>query len=70
MEIAKFTDGFEGLPKQVQEQVLEYIEFLVKKYQTKNKKQRKLSFNWEDGLSDLKNNFTSVGLQHKANELR
>ena len=46
------------------------IEFLIKKYKSTEKKDEKFKFDWEDGLSDLKNDFTSVELQHKANELR
>ena len=70
MEIASFISDFENLPKQIQKQVLDYIEFLIKKYKSTEKKDEKFKFDWEDGLSDLKNDFTSVELQHKANELR
>jgi len=70
MEITSFISDFENLPKQIQEQVLDYIEFLMKKYKKKEKKDEKFKFDWEDGLSNLKNDFTSVVLQHKANELR
>jgi len=33
-------------------------------------KEKKFKFDWEGGLSDLKEKFTSVGLQHKALEIR
>ena len=74
MEIARYISDFDNLPKQIQKQVIDYIEFLVAKYQkydnkeTKNKS--KFNFDWEDELSDLKNEYTSVELQHKANNLR
>ena len=67
MEITSFISDFENLPKQIQEQVLDYIEFLMKKYKNTEKN---FKFYWTDGLSDLKKAFTSVELQHKANELR
>ena len=70
MEITSFISDFENLPKQIQEQVLDYIEFLMKKYKKKEKRDQKFKFDWEDGLFDLKKDFTSVELQHKANELR
>ena len=70
MEITSFISDFKNLPKNIQDQVLDYIEFLMTKYKKKEKKDRKFKFDWEDGLSELKNDFTSVELQHKANELR
>ncbi len=70
MEISSFISDFENLPKQIQKQVLDYIDFLMKKYKTKDKNDKEFDFDWEDGLSNLKNDFTSVELQHKANELR
>ena len=35
MEITNFISDFENLPKQIQEQVLDYIEFLMTKYKKK-----------------------------------
>ena len=70
MEIANFISDFENLPKQIQEQVIDYIDFLVSKYRNKETKENKFKFDWENGLSELKNDFTSVELQHQANELR
>lgn len=70
MEIMNYISDFENLPKQIQQQVLDYIEFLLDKYQNKDNKNTKFSFDWEDGLSELKNDYTSVELQHQANFLR
>jgi len=73
MEFSGFIDDFENLPKHIQRQLIEYAEFLLSKYQ-KNKKRDKsslsLSFNWENGLDNMKDLYTSVDLQHKINELR
>ncbi|HGJ65487.1 TPA: DUF2281 domain-containing protein [bacterium] len=45
------------------------IKFLKDKYG--NKTERKcLKFDWEGGLSDLKDKYTSVELQHKVLEWR
>jgi hypothetical protein len=73
MELSGFIEDFENLPKQVQKQLIEYAEFLISKYKNDKKKNKKsvlLSFDWENGLRELKNDYTSVELQHKINELR
>ena len=59
----------EELPENLKKEVLDYIEFLLQKYGKKAKK-GKLRFDWEGGLSDLKEKYTSVELQHKALEWR
>ena len=69
MEIG-FISEFENLPEYLQKQVMDYIEFLKHKNKENNKNKKKFSFDWENELSDFKNNYTSVELQHKANELR
>ena len=73
MEISGFIEDFENLPKHIQKQLIEYAEFLVSRYKKskkKNKKDPSLTFGWENGLEDLKGNYSSVELQHKINELR
>ena len=73
MEFSGFIDDFENLPKHIQKQLIEYAEFLLSKYQknkNRDKNRASLSFNWENGLGELKSSFTSVDLQHKINELR
>ena len=73
MELSGFIDDFEKLPKYIQKQLLEYAEFLISKYQKRNKRtkdNKTLSFSWENGLDNLNKKFTSVELQHKINELR
>ncbi len=73
MELAAFIEDFENLPKHIQKQLIEYAEFLISKHRNdkrKNKKSHSLSFNWENGLRDLKNEYSSVELQHKINDIR
>jgi hypothetical protein len=73
MELSGFIEDFENLPKHVQKQLIEYAEFLISKYKknkNRNKRPAPLSFNWENGLSELKSEFSSVELQHKINDLR
>ena len=73
MELAAFIEDFENLPKHIQKQLIEYTEDLISKYRNDKKKSKKSpssSFNWENGLSNLKSEYSSVELQHKINDLR
>ncbi len=54
------------LSEYLKKEVLDYVEFLLSKYQNKKVIQKKFNFDWEGGLSDIKENFTSIELQHKA----
>ncbi|MDT7906854.1 MAG: DUF2281 domain-containing protein [Candidatus Calescibacterium sp.] len=66
------------LPENLKKEVLDYIEFLIKKYRRELNKKEKgkenkvkgFKFDWEGGLADLKDKFTSVQLQHKASDWR
>jgi hypothetical protein len=58
------------LPENLRREVLDYIEFLLKKYKGKEIKAVRFKFDWEGGLSEIGEKFTSVGLQHKALEWR
>ena len=57
------------LSEELKREVLDYIDFLIMKHY-KEEKKGKLKFDWEGGLSDLKEKYTSVELQHKAMEWR
>jgi len=73
MELTGFIEDFENLPKHIQKQLIEYAEFLISKYKKDKKRSGKpahLSFNWENGLSEMKTDYSSVELQHKINDLR
>ena len=58
------------LPDDVIPEVMGYIEFLMVKYDKNKNAGKKIKFDWEGGLSKLKNKYTSVQLQHKALEWR
>ncbi|MFH1563670.1 MAG: DUF2281 domain-containing protein [Nitrospirota bacterium] len=58
------------IPVVLRREVLDYLEFLTNKYQSKKNTQKKFKFDWEGGLSDIKEGFTSVKLQHKVLEWR
>jgi len=59
----------EDLPEDLEEKALDYIESLLQENSGKIRK-RKFRFDWEGGLSHLKDKYTSVELQHKALEWR
>jgi len=63
---------YEALPVTAQKQVETFIEFLSKATLAKSKRpaNRRFTFDWAGGLEDLKDQFTSVELQHRLNELR
>ncbi len=58
------------LPSHLIPQINDFIDFLLSKYEEKAVEQGNFQFDWEGGLADLKDEFTSVELEHKAMEWR
>jgi hypothetical protein len=58
------------LPENAKREVIDYLDFLLSKYQTKEVERRNFRFGWEGGLAELRGKFNSVDLQHKASEWR
>lgn len=56
------------LSPELQQEVVSFIDFLLSKDQPNKIAKKKFSFNWAGKLSDMKDKFTSVELQHKALE--
>ena len=54
------------LPPELHKEVEEFLEFLLKKQEKKRTGAFKLD--WRGELRDLRNRYTSVELQHKAQE--
>jgi hypothetical protein len=69
MDTQLIQSKLDELSEELKKEVLDYIDFLIIKYHKEEKKE-KLKFDWEGGLSDLKDKYTSVELQHKAMEWR
>ncbi|WP_461833763.1 DUF2281 domain-containing protein [Desulfothermus sp.] len=66
-------DRIKELPVDLQKEVLDFIEFLLRKRNIKNKDEspnNNFNFDWEGGLSEFAGCYTSVELQHKAMEWR
>ncbi|MFQ6072328.1 MAG: DUF2281 domain-containing protein [Methanosarcinales archaeon] len=60
----------EKLPDHIIPEINDFIDFLLNKYGSKEIDKSEFKFDWEGGLSKLKNKYTSVELQHKALEWR
>jgi len=58
----------EQLPPDLQEEARNFIEFLLQRYE--NRPQGKPRFDWSGALKDLRDQYTSVQLQHKIGEWR
>ncbi len=60
---------FNELPNDLKREVLDFIDFLITKKREKTVSSQ-FDFNWEGSLSDFKNKYSSVNLQHKSMEWR
>ena len=60
---------FNELPNDLKKEVLNFIDFLITKKKRKIVSSR-FNFDWEGSLSDIKNKYSSVNLQHKSMEWR
>ena len=56
------------LPPEVRQEVEDFIEFLLEKRH--RRPQGKPKFDWAGALKDLRDQYTSVELQHKISEWR
>jgi len=54
------------LPEELKEKVLVFIDTLISSHKNSKKVPGKLKLDWEKGLSDLKEQYTSVELQHSS----
>ena len=55
-------EKLEALPEPLQKEVEDFVDFLLSKREAQRKG---FSFSWAGGLSDLKDETTSVELQHE-----
>jgi hypothetical protein len=64
--IRKLEDVIQQLPPELQEEVHDFAEFLLKK-KTRSR-QKKLRLTWAGGLREFRDQYTSLELQKKALE--
>lgn len=69
MEEGDIKVKIQELPEDLRREVLDYVDFLLMKHDAKESGAKKFKFDWE-GVSEAKEKFTSVELQHKASEWR
>jgi len=70
MKAHEIEAKIDKLPSHIIPEINDFVDFLLTKYGYKQIDKTKFNFDWEGGLSKLKNKFTSVELQHKALEWR
>ncbi len=54
----------ENVPPDLEPEVKDFVEFLLSKH--RRKKGGRMKLHWRGGLKDLKEDYTSVELQHKS----
>lgn len=60
-----------NLPPEMQREVMDFVEFLIQRREAARKPDSKrVGQSWAGGLSEFREQFTSVDLQHKASEWR
>ncbi len=58
------------LPEHIIPEINDFIDFLLVKHGEKKIKKNKFKFDWEGELTNLKDKYSSVKLQHKSLEWR
>lgn len=64
----RLNELIEQLPPELQEEVRDFVEFLLEKKVKRPK--RKPRFDWGGSVKDLRDRYTSVELQHKIAQWR
>jgi hypothetical protein len=70
MLVKEMEVKFQKLPENLRREVLDYMEFLLKKYKGAKNTTKKIRFDWEGELSEIQGEIASVELQHKSLEWR
>lgn len=68
MIVDELLKRFKKLPPELQREVMDYVEFLERKYLSYMSEDKDFEFSWEGCLKDIRDKYTSVELQHKALE--
>jgi len=58
------------LPTDLQNEVIDFIDFLLNKHSQKIHRKNQIKFDWIGGLKEYRDKYTSVELQKKASEWR
>ncbi len=66
--VQTIKEKVQQLSPQNQAEVIDFVDFLLSKEKTKER--RKMKLDWAGGLKDLREQYTSIELQQQANLLR
>ena len=66
--IEPLKEIIEELPPNLQDELLDFATFLLQRH--RNRPRRKPRFDWAGALEHLRDQYTSVELQHKINDWR
>ena len=69
MNTRLIENKFNVLPDDLKREVLDFIDFLMAK-RSQEGVSRQFDFIWESGLTDFKDDFNSVDLQHQSMDWR
>jgi len=69
MEANNIENRINELPDDLKKEVIDFIDFLIMK-KNQGKTTEGFNFNWEGGLAELKDKYSSVDLQHQASDWR
>ena len=64
--MATIEEKIRELPPELQQEVQDFVDFLMEKHMPQRKVELKLD--WRGALRDMRDQYTSVELQHKALE--
>jgi hypothetical protein len=67
-EAKKLEDIIKELPEDIKKEVEDFALFLLEKRKREEAEKKKPTLSWTGGLSEFKDKYTSVELQHKALE--
>lgn len=70
MSTLQIEQKIKQLPSHLLPEIIDFVDFLLYKHGQAAQQTRTFSFDWEGGLANLADKFTSVELQHKALEWR
>ena len=70
MNVKQINEKIKKVPPHLLPEIMDYIDFLINKYDRTSKKKKPFKFTWQGGLADISRKYSSVDLQHKAMDWR
>ena len=68
--VKRINTMVQQMPPELQKEVEDFVQFLFEKRVQTSKRKKGFKFDWEGALEDMREEYTSVELQHKVNEWR